>query len=144
MNGLRLLAGPDLRGGAETMQEHRRRLGPWPAGDPGLVDVVGRSGLLGRGGAAFPVAVKWRSVSDRARGGAVVLVNGAEGEPLSWKDRLLLEARPHLVLDGAFIAAGTVGADQVVLYVGERHRRALETLSGALEAQAGRQRLRAA
>jgi len=33
MNGLRLLAGPDLRGGAETMQEHRRRLGPEPAGD---------------------------------------------------------------------------------------------------------------
>src|SRR5207244_6791902 len=87
----------------------------------------------GRGGAAFPVGVKWRSVSDRARGGAVMLVNGAEGEPVSWKDRLLLEARPHLVLDGAFIAAGTVGADQVVLYVGERHRRALEALSGALE-----------
>ena len=140
MNGLRLLAGPDLRGGAETMQEHRRRLGPEPAGDPGLVDVVGRSGLLGRGGAAFPVGVKWRSVSDRARGGAVVLVNGAEGEPLSWKDRLLLEARPHLVLDGAFIAAGTVGADQVVLYVGERHRRALEALSRALEERPASQR----
>jgi NADH:ubiquinone oxidoreductase subunit F (NADH-binding) len=72
----------------------------------------------------------------------VVLVNGAEGEPLSSKDRLLLEARPHLVLDGAFIAAGTVGADQVVLYVGERHRRALEALSRALEERpAGQRRL---
>jgi NADH:ubiquinone oxidoreductase subunit F (NADH-binding) len=76
--------------------------------------------------------VKWRSVAERARGGAVVLVNGAEGEPLSWKDRLLLSSRPHLVLDGAFLAARAVGADQVVLYVGERHRGAVAALDRAL------------
>ncbi|MDQ6743823.1 MAG: SLBB domain-containing protein [Candidatus Dormibacteraeota bacterium] len=140
MNGSRLLAGPDPRNGAESLREHRRRLGPEPAGSRRVIDTLARSGLLGRGGAAFPVGVKWRSVTDRSRGGAVVLVNGAEGEPLSWKDRLLLEARPHLVLDGAFIAAGTVGADQVVLYVGERHRRALEALNQALEERPPAQR----
>jgi NADH:ubiquinone oxidoreductase subunit F (NADH-binding) len=132
MNGLRLLAGPDLRGGAENLDQHRRRLGPQPAGSPALIDPLARSGLLGRGGAAFPVGVKWRSVGSRSRGGAVVLANGAEGEPLSWKDRLLMTSRPHLVLDGAFIAAGSVGSEQVVLYVGEQHGAALRALRQAL------------
>jgi NADH:ubiquinone oxidoreductase subunit F (NADH-binding) len=132
MNALRLLAGQDLRGGAENLDQHRRRLGPQPSGTPALIDPLARSGLLGRGGAAFPVGVKWRSVADRSRGSAVVLANGAEGEPLSWKDRLLLTSRPHLVLDGAFIAAGSVGSEQVVLYVGERHTGALRALRQAL------------
>jgi NADH:ubiquinone oxidoreductase subunit F (NADH-binding) len=127
----RLLAGPDLRGGAENLDAHRRRLGPQPAGSPALIDAVARSGLLGRGGAGFPAGVKWRAVAERSRGTAVVLANGAEGEPLSWKDTVLLTSRPHLVLDGAFIAAGSVGAEQVVLYVGERQRGAHRALGQA-------------
>jgi NADH:ubiquinone oxidoreductase subunit F (NADH-binding) len=132
VNTPRLLAGPDLRHGAESFDDHRGRLGPQPAGSPALIDPLTRSGLLGRGGAGFPVGVKWRSVADRSRGNAVVLANGAEGEPLSWKDRLLLTSRPHLVLDGAFIAAGSVGSEEVVLYVGERHQGALRALGQAL------------
>ncbi len=50
-----------------------------------------------------------------------MLVNGAEGEPLSRKDHVLMAHRPHLVLDGAAIAAETLGADEVVLYVGAEH-----------------------
>jgi NADH:ubiquinone oxidoreductase subunit F (NADH-binding) len=50
-----------------------------------------------------------------------VLVNGAEGEPLSAKDRALMASRPHLVIDGALLAAGAVGAQEVVLYVGSTH-----------------------
>jgi NADH:ubiquinone oxidoreductase subunit F (NADH-binding) len=132
MSASRLLAGPDLRGGAESLHDHRGRLGPEPAPGQSLIDTLGRSGLLGRGGAAFPVGVKWRSVAERSRGSAVVLANGAEGEPLSWKDRLLLASRPHLVLDGAFLAAAAVGAEQVVLYVGEQHR-GLGAIARALE-----------
>ena len=70
-------------------------------------------GLLGRGGAAFPLAVKLRTVRDTGRraGGAVVIANGEEGEPASIKDRWLLRNRPHLVLDGLRLAARIVGAD---------------------------------
>ena len=132
MPGLSLLAGPDPRLGAEAPADHLSRLGPLPAGGAGLIDTVERSGLRGRGGAAFPVGTKWRSVAARSRGRAAVLVNGAEGEPLSHKDRALMEARPHLVLDGAALAAGAVGAADIVLYIGREHGPARAAVERAL------------
>ncbi|MER6254698.1 NADH-ubiquinone oxidoreductase-F iron-sulfur binding region domain-containing protein [Streptomyces sp. NPDC001584] len=87
------------------------------------------SGLRGRGGAGFPAAVKLSSV--RGRGGSpVVVANGEEGEPGSAKDRWLLRARPHLVLDGLARAAAVTGAVRGFVYLsdpaaGESVRRAL-------------------
>lgn len=126
-----LTSGPDPRLGPERWSDHQRRLGPLPTA-AGLTTVLEHSDLRGRGGAGFPVGRKWRSVADRRRGPAVVLANGAEGEPLSLKDRSLLAARPHLVIDGALLAAGAVGADRVVLYVGEQHDGAGRALQQAL------------
>ncbi|WP_163802104.1 NADH-ubiquinone oxidoreductase-F iron-sulfur binding region domain-containing protein [Mycolicibacterium sediminis] len=86
-----------------------------------LLDEVDRSGLLGRGGAAFPLAVKLRTVRDAGRGGVptVVLANGEEGEPASVKDKWLLRNRPHLVLDGIRLAARIVGADHAHVYLSD-------------------------
>ena len=139
----RLFAGPDIAAGWENLADHQSRLGPLPRGGSELIDTLERSGLLGRGGAAFPVGLKWRSVARRSGGSAVVLANGAEGEPLSWKDRLLMAARPHLVLDGAFLAAATVGAGQVVLYVSRQHEAASAAMAGALSERPAAQRQRA-
>jgi NADH:ubiquinone oxidoreductase subunit F (NADH-binding) len=105
---------------------------PLPRVGPGLIDAIERARLVGRGGASFPVATKWRAVEQRSHGRAVVVVNGAEGEPRSEKDRLLMTARPHLVLDGAFIAARTLRARRVILYIGERHSAARDSLLRAL------------
>ncbi len=131
----RLLAGPPLAAGPESLADHTLRLGRLPGPEDGLdaVAMLDAAGLLGRGGAGFPVARKWGSVRDRATGGAVVLANGAEGEPLSSKDRLLMSTRPHLVLDGAELAARVVGADRVVLYVGSEHVAARKALRRALD-----------
>jgi NADH:ubiquinone oxidoreductase subunit F (NADH-binding) len=62
----------------------------------------------------------------------VVVVNGAEGEPQSKKDRFLMTTRPHLVLDGAFIGARVLRARRVILYVGERHSAARDSMLRAL------------
>lgn len=145
----RLLAGPALAAGAEPLADHRARLGPLPTGHgEALIPVLEASGLAGRGGAGFPVGRKWRTVAQAAGDWPVVLVNGAEGEPLSAKDRALMVTRPHLVLDGALLAAEAVGADQIVLYVGEAHGAARAALGRALlqrgHAAEGRFRLVAA
>src|SRR4051794_18526320 len=90
--------------------------------DPdGLLDEVDRSGLLGRGGAAFPLAVKLRTVRDAGRNDrdTVVVANGEEGEPASVKDKWLLRNRPHLVLDGVRLAAQIVGARRAFVYVSD-------------------------
>jgi NADH:ubiquinone oxidoreductase subunit F (NADH-binding) len=142
MNGSSLLAGPPARG-PESFADHHRRLHHRPAGGADLVDTLDRSGLVGRGGASFPVGVKWRSVAQRAGGSAVVIANGAEGEPLSRKDQTLMALRPHLVIDGALLAAETVGADRVLLYVGERHGAALAAMTAALAERPAIERARA-
>jgi len=124
--------------GAESLTAHLHRLGPMPALPSGaLIAEVEASGLLGRGGAGFPVGRKWRAVAERAAGGAVVLANGAEGEPLSFKDRSLMTARPHLVIDGALLAARAVGASDIIFYVGAEHRTADAALRQALAERTG-------
>lgn len=88
-----------------------------------LLDAVAAAGLLGRGGAAFPLAVKLTTVRAARRAGkqTVVIANGEEGEPASVKDRWLLRHRPHLVLDGLRLAAQIVGAERGYVYVSDPH-----------------------
>ena len=73
-----------------------------------------------------------------------MLANGGEGEPLSRKDRTLMEQRPHLVIDGALLAAGSVGAREIVLYVGADHTGAIRAMQRAAGERppAERERLR--
>src|SRR5215469_17586928 len=105
---------------------------PLPRVGPALIDAIERARLVGRGGASFPVATKWRAVAQRSNGRAVIVVNGAEGEPQSKKDRALMTARPHLVLDGAFIACRVLRARRLILYIGERHVGARDSMLSAL------------
>jgi NADH:ubiquinone oxidoreductase subunit F (NADH-binding) len=131
----RLLAGPSSETGPETLADHVARLGrlpPTPARRD-LIPTLEACGLLGRGGAGFPVGRKWRSMAERASGDAIVLVNGAEGEPRSAKDQALMTLRPHLVIDGAILAADAVGADEIVVYVGEEHSSARAAIGRAIE-----------
>ena len=131
MTRLRLLAGPDLSLGAEAMHAHVQRLGPPPVTGAAFINSLTAAGLTGRGGAGFPVGRKWRSVQESGAGAAVI-VNGAEGEPQSLKDRVLMATRPHLILDGAVLAARTLRASQIGIYVGEHHPAAWAAMSSAL------------
>ena len=116
----RLLAGLGALGTAVDLSSHRLvyPTPPLPGSRPreDFLTAVERSGLRGRGGAGFPTGRKLRAVG-AARRSPVVVVNGAEGEPASAKDKLLLATVPHLVLDGALLAAAAVGAGEVVVCV---------------------------
>src|SRR6202008_514947 len=81
----------------------------------------------GRGGASFPTAKKLRAVAS-GRDVPVVIANGTEGEPASAKDKVLLAREPHLVLDGAVLAAEMVGARQAIVVA---HDAVRETVDGA-------------
>jgi NADH:ubiquinone oxidoreductase subunit F (NADH-binding) len=101
-----------------SLRAHLARRGPL-AQSPAhaLLDELDASGLVGHGGAWFPVGTKWRSVASASRRSPVVVANGAEGEPASAKDALLLNRAPHLVLDGLSVAAHTLDADRAFVYV---------------------------
>jgi len=105
--------------------------GSWRQRPERLIEVVERSGLTGRGGAGFPAGRKMRSVAGRGSR-AVVVANGAEGEPASSKDRLLLTRLPHLVLDGITLAAYATGADEAHLVVHGQEADLLASLEDAI------------
>jgi len=123
---------------SEDYASYRKQGGYQPLDDVDrLLGEVDLSGLLGRGGAAFPLAVKVRAVRDNGhrRGGAIVVANGEEGEPASIKDRWLLRHRPHLVLDGLRLAARTVDASRAHVYVSDRQAAdAVETALAEVDA----------
>jgi NADH:ubiquinone oxidoreductase subunit F (NADH-binding) len=83
-----------------------------------VIASVEASGLRARGGAGAPCGEKWHQVRDHGLGASIpptVVVNAAEGEPGSFKDRSILLRNPYLVLEGALIAAWSVGAGDVVV-----------------------------
>ncbi|HUC35500.1 MAG TPA: NADH-ubiquinone oxidoreductase-F iron-sulfur binding region domain-containing protein [Acidimicrobiales bacterium] len=82
-----------------------------------LLEAIRRSGLTGRGGAGFPSARKWDSV--RRSRHPLLVVNAMEGEPASDKERALLSGAPHLVLDGAQLAAAALGATEIIFCVAD-------------------------
>jgi len=81
-----------------------------------LIADLEAAGLTGRGGAAFPVHRKLAAVA-KARGHKVIVANGAESEPASHKDAVLLRLAPNLVLDGLQLAAEAIGAREAHLYL---------------------------
>ena len=139
----RLLAGipPD---GAMSLDEHFAVHGqaPVPARRRGrrsespLIEQIERAGLRGHGGAGFPTATKLRAVA-ASRKRAILVVNAAEGEPASLKDRTLMQTLPHLVLDGAQLAAQAVGADELIVCVCEIAQASIEATTHAISERRG-------
>ncbi|HWX74336.1 MAG TPA: SLBB domain-containing protein, partial [Solirubrobacteraceae bacterium] len=138
----RLLAGIPARG-AMGLEEHLQRHGALPPqpprrrrSEPPLIEQVEQAGLLGRGGGAFSAARKLRSVAAAHRR-PVVLVNAAEGEPASLKDRTLMASLPHLVLDGGELAALALGAREVIVCVCASARASAESTAAAIAQRRG-------
>ncbi len=114
-----------------NLGEHLQHWGPLVCPPGALIDEVGQAGLRGHGGAGFPAGQKLAAVASR-RGRKVVVANGTEGEPASSKDKVLLTVAPHLVLDGAVIAAGAVGANDVFVCVDRNAKAVAQSISAAV------------
>jgi len=97
-----------------------------------VIQEVAKSGLRGRGGAGFPTGEKWRAVRAVGAGSRFAVCNAAEGEPATFKDRLLLRTNPYQVLEGLAIAAYAVGAERAYVGLKEAFRSEIEPLRRAL------------
>jgi NADH:ubiquinone oxidoreductase subunit F (NADH-binding) len=118
------------RSGGGRALDAARRLGA-----AAVVEHVAAAGLRGRGGAGFPTAKKWQAVASGASDAfaATVVVNAAEGEPGTFKDRAIVRANPFRLLEGALIAAAAVGADRVIVALKASFAVEVERLRAAID-----------
>lgn len=99
-----------------------------------IVRVVIESGLRGRGGAAFPTGLKWRTVLDAPAARKYIVCNADEGDSGTFADRLSMEADPFGLIEGIAIAGLAVGASDAYIYVRSEYPHALAALDAALAA----------
>ncbi|WP_371367824.1 formate dehydrogenase beta subunit [Pseudomonas sp. QL9] len=98
-----------------------------------VVAAVLDSGLRGRGGAAFPAGIKWRTVRDAQASQKYVVCNADEGDSGTFADRMLMEGDPFLLIEGMAIAGLAVGASMGYIYVRSEYPDSIATLNQALE-----------
>jgi len=104
-----------------------------PAGGLNIVDVIKASGLRGRGGAGFPTGQKWEACRNAEGNRHFVVCNADEGEPGTFKDRVLLTRQADLVFEGMTLCALAVGARKGFLYLRGEYRYLLEPLRAVLQ-----------
>lgn len=98
-----------------------------------VVEEVKASGLVGRGGAAFPTGLKWQFTASADGDEKFVVCNGDESEPGTFKDRVLMEGDPFYILEGMAIAAYAIGARRGYVYIRGEYPRAQKILTDAIK-----------
>jgi formate dehydrogenase iron-sulfur subunit len=117
----------EVNGGYRGLQ---RALSMTPAD---IVQAVTDSGLRGRGGAAFPTGIKWKTVLDEPADQKYVTCNADEGDSGTFADRMLMEGDPFVLIEGMTIAGIAVGATQGYIYLRIEYPHALRTLTSAID-----------
>ena len=97
-----------------------------------VVDEVTQSGLRGRGGAAFPTGIKWKTVLGTASAQKYVACNADEGDSGTFSDRMTMEGDPFMLIEGMTIAALAVGATQGYVYIRSEYPHAVATMRDAV------------
>ena len=98
----------------------------------GVVDIITKSGLRGRGGGGFPTGMKWKFTAANRGGKSYVVCNGDEGDPGAFMDRSVMEGDPHKLLEGMAIAGFAIGADEAYIYVRAEYPLAIKRLRKAI------------
>jgi len=99
-----------------------------------IVRAITDSGLRGRGGAAFPTGIKWKTVLETASTQKYIVCNADEGDSGTFSDRMQMEGDPYCLIEGMAIAGLAVGANQGYIYVRSEYPHAIATLNAALAA----------
>ncbi|ANJ66343.1 formate dehydrogenase [Halothiobacillus diazotrophicus] len=98
-----------------------------------IVHAVTESGLRGRGGAAFPTGIKWKTVLDTPAAQKYIACNADEGDSGTFADRMIMEGDPFVLIEGMTIAGLAVGATQGYIYVRSEYPLAIEILNAAID-----------
>ncbi|MBP89438.1 MAG: nitroreductase family protein [Planctomycetaceae bacterium] len=98
-----------------------------------IISRLSDSGLRGMGGAGFPTGRKWELVRNEQAGTKYVICNADESEPATFKDRVVLEELPHLVIEGMLLAGLTIGAETGIVYVRHEYERERHVLRAAID-----------
>lgn len=98
-----------------------------------IVDEVTRSGLRGRGGAAFPTGIKWKTALEAQGDQKYVVCNADEGDSGTFADRMIMESDPFVLIEGMVIAGLAIGATQGYIYLRAEYPQAAATLNAAIE-----------
>ncbi len=122
------LAGYEATGGYAAL---RQALEMWTPAQ--LLQVIGDSGLAGKGGAGFPAGRKWQAVAQAAGAPKTIVCNADEGEPGCFKDRVILDYDPHAVIEGMTLAGYATGATRGFIYLRYEYPETAEVLERALE-----------
>ncbi len=116
-------------GGYQGLRKALKSMSP-----PEIIQMVKDSNLKGRGGAGFPTGMKWSFIpkGEDALRPIYLAVNADEMEPGTFKDRLILEGNPHLMIEGAIISAFAIQADVVYIFLRWAYKRAAQVLKKAV------------
>ena len=98
-----------------------------------VINELKKSNLLGRGGAGFPVGIKWQGVLDKEASKKYFICNLDESEPGNFKDKALAENNPHQIVEGIIIGSYAVGADEAFVYINGSFEEAREKIEQAVE-----------
>lgn len=115
------------RGGYFAARKAFREMTP-----DGVIEVIERSGLRGRGGGGFPTGRKWRAAALQPSAKKYIICNGDEGDPGAFMDRSVMEGNPHSVIEGMMIAARAIGADEGYVYVRAEYPLAVQRIRKAV------------
>jgi NADH:ubiquinone oxidoreductase subunit F (NADH-binding) len=98
-----------------------------------VIKIVKDSGLQGRGGAGFPTGLKWSFAAQEKESPKYVICNADEGEPGTFKDRLIMEGDPHKILEGMAICAYAIGANIGYIYIRGEYKLSIQRLQKAIK-----------
>ena len=116
------------KGGFEALERSLSEFSP-----DDVIDQVKSSGLRGRGGAGFPTGQKWQVTQQAKDDTKFIIMNGDEGDPGAFMDRMILESYPFRVIEGMIIAAYAVGAHDGYFYIRAEYPLAVQRIKAALE-----------